>query len=176
MSNENLPLKGLKVVELATVVAAPTTARMLCAYGADVIKVETLYGDEMRRTGKTELTPYEDDKNPLFTIHNSNKRLVSINFKNADGKKALLQLIGRADVFITNVRQQSLCRNGLDYDTLKAMFPRLIYAHFSGFGPRGPVADNPGFDSTAFWLRSGPMVAGPWAPIALRCNHLRFCW
>lgn len=158
MSNENLPLKGLKVVELATVVAAPTTARMLCAYGADVIKVETLYGDEMRRTGKTELTPYEDDKNPLFTIHNSNKRLVSINFKNADGKKALLQLIGRADVFITNVRQQSLCRNGLDYDTLKAMFPRLIYAHFSGFGPRGPVADNPGFDSTAFWLRSGPMA------------------
>lgn len=156
--NKNLPLSGIKVVELATVVAAPTTSRMLCAYGADVVKVETLYGDEMRRAGKTELTPYEDYKNPLFTVHNSNKRLTSINFKDPEGKAALLKLIGDADVFITNVREASLKRNGLDYDTLCESFPQLIYAHFSGFGPKGPVASNPGFDSTGFWLRSGPMA------------------
>ena len=156
--NMNMPLAGVKVVELATVVAAPTTSRMLCAYGAEVVKVETLYGDEMRRAGKTELTPYEDYKNPLFTVHNSNKRLTSINFKDPEGKAALLKLIGEADVFITNVREASLRRSGLDYDTLRESFPQLIYAHFSGFGPKGPVASNPGFDSTGFWLRSGPMA------------------
>ena len=86
--NMNMPLAGVRVVELATVVAAPTTSRMLCAYGAEVVKVETLYGDEMRRAGKTELTPYEDYKNPLFTVHNSNKRLTSINFKDPEGKAA----------------------------------------------------------------------------------------
>ena len=155
---KNLPLSGITVVELATVVAAPTTSRMLCAYGADVIKVETLYGDEMRRAGKTEMTPYEDDKNPLFTVHNSNKKLTAINFKTPEGKEALLKLISEADVFITNVREASLKRSGLDYDSLKERFPSLIYAHFSGFGPKGPVAANPGFDSTAFWLRSGPMA------------------
>ncbi|HIT30262.1 MAG TPA: CoA transferase [Candidatus Scatomorpha stercoravium] len=154
----NMPLAGVRVVELATVVAAPTTSRMLCAYGAEVVKVETLYGDEMRRAGKTELTPYEDYKNPLFTVHNSNKRLTSINFKDPEGKAALLKLIGEADVFITNVREASLRRSGLDYDTLRESFPQLIYAHFSGFGPKGPVASNPGFDSTGFWLRSGPMA------------------
>lgn len=155
---KNLPLAGITVVELATVVAAPTTSRMLCAYGADVIKVETLYGDEMRRAGKTEMTPYEDDKNPLFTVHNSNKKLTAINFKTPEGKEALLKLISEADVFLTNVREASLKRSGLDYDSLKEQFPSLIYAHFSGFGPKGPAAANPGFDSTAFWLRSGPMA------------------
>ena len=155
---KNMPLAGIRVVELATVVAAPTTSRMLCAYGADVIKVETLYGDEMRRAGKTEMTPYEDDFNPLFTVHNSNKKLISINFKNDEGKEALLKLIGSADVFITNVREASLRRNGLDYDALSERFPSLVYAHFSGYGPKGPAAANPGFDSTAFWLRSGPMA------------------
>ena len=153
-----LPLEGIRVVELATVVAAPTASRMLCAYGAEVIKVEALYGDELRRAGKAEMCPCEDDKNPLFTIANSNKKLTSINFKSSAGKDALLKLIGRADVFITNVREASLKRNGLDYDSLKEQFPGLIYAHFSGFGPKGPSAGNPGFDRTAFWLRSGPMA------------------
>ena len=71
--NINLPLTGVKVVELSTVVAAPTTARMLCAYGAEVIKVETSYGDEHRTTGDFKQVPYEDDKNPIFTINNSNQ-------------------------------------------------------------------------------------------------------
>lgn len=153
-----LPLEGLRVVELATVVAAPTASRMLCAYGAEVIKVETLYGDELRRAGRSEMCPCEDDKNPLFTISNSSKKLTSINFKSKEGKEALLKLIGRADIFITNVREASLKRNGLDYESLKEQFPSLIYAHFSGYGPDGPAAGNPGFDRTAFWLRSGPMA------------------
>lgn len=158
-SNEkNLPLSGVKVVELATVVAAPTTARMLCAYGARVIKVETLGGDVMRLAGTHEMTPYEDDLNPLFTIHNSNKEFISINFKTEKGKKVLMDLILDADIFITNVREKSLVRNGLDYESIKKLHPGLIYAHFTGYGSRGPVAENPGFDITAFWLRSGPIA------------------
>ncbi|MEG1789919.1 MAG: CaiB/BaiF CoA-transferase family protein [Oscillospiraceae bacterium] len=156
--NKRLPLDGIKVVELATVVAAPTTSRMLAAYGAEVIKVETINGDPMRRAGVTEVAPYEDYKNPLFTVNNSNKRLISINIKSEEGKVALFKLIENADVFITNVREESLGRLGLDYETLKETCPELIYAHFSGYGNDGPVAKNPGFDSTAFWLRSGPLA------------------
>ena len=159
MKNENvrLPLEGIKVIELATVVAAPTAGRMLCAYGAEVIKVETAIGDEMRRAGEFELVVCEDYKNPLFTIQNSGKTLTSINLKTPEGKEAFLKLLSDADVFLTNVRAASLGRLGLDYETLHGLFPQLIYAHFSGFGPEGPAASKPGFDSTAFWLRTGPL-------------------
>lgn len=156
--NAAMPLQGVKVVELATVVAAPTTSRMLCAYGAEVIKVETMIGDEMRRAGEFEMVVCEDDKNPLFTIQNSGKKLTAINLKTAAGKEAFLRLLADADVFLTNVRLPSLGRLGLDYDTLHACYPSLIYAHFSGFGPKGPDAAKPGFDSTAFWLRNGPLA------------------
>ena len=155
-----LPLEGVKVVEMATVVAAPTTARMLCAYGAEVIKVETVSGDVMRLSGTHEFTPYEDDCNPLFTIHNSNKKFISVNIKTDEGKKVLLDLIRDSDVFITNVREKSLQRSGLDYESLCEVNPRLIYAHFKGYGDKGPSANDPGFDISAFWLRSGPL--GDW--------------
>lgn len=153
-----MPLDGLKVVELATVVAAPTAGRMLSAYGAEVIKVESLSGDDYRTAGNFERVVCEDYKNPLFTIQNSGKKLTSINLKHPDGKNAMLRLIEDADVFLTNVRVAGLERLGLDYETLHILFPSLVYAHFSGFGPKGPVASDPGFDSTAFWLRSGPMA------------------
>lgn len=153
-----MPLEGIKVVELATVVAAPTAGRMLSAYGAEVIKVESLTGDDYRVAGNFECVVCEDYKNPLFTIQNSGKKLVSIDLKQPEGKKAMLRLLDGADVFLTNVRTGGLQRLGLDYESLHARFPRLVYAHFSGFGPKGPVASNPGFDSTAFWLRSGPMA------------------
>ena len=155
---KKMPLEGIRVVELATVVAAPTASRVLCAFGAEVIKVETKIGDEMRRAGEFEMVVCEDDKNPLFTIQNSGKRLTSIDLKNPDGKAAMLKLLETADVFLTNVRLPSLGRLGLDYETLHAAYPGLVYAHFSGFGPKGPDAAKPGFDSTAFWLRSGPMA------------------
>lgn len=158
MAEVKMPLSGLKVVELATVVAAPTAGRMLCAYGADVIKVETKIGDEMRHAGEWEQVVCEMDKNPLFAIQNSGKKLTSIDLKSPGGKEAMLKLLDGADIFLTNVRLPSLARLGLDYDTLHARWPRLIYAHFSGFGIKGPDAAKPGFDSTAFWLRNGPLA------------------
>ena len=79
---KKMPLEGIRVVELATVVAAPTASRVLCAFGAEVIKVETKIGDEMRRAGEFEMVVCEDDKN-LFTIQNSGKRLTSIDRRTA---------------------------------------------------------------------------------------------
>lgn len=161
METKTLPLEGIKVVEMSTVVAGPTTARMLCSYGADVIKVEGLEGDVMRSGGLHEYTPCDDNLNPLFTIHNSGKKFIALNYKTEEGKKILLELINDADIFITNVREKSLVRNGLDYETLKKTNPSLIYAHFKGYGDKGPSANDPGFDISAFWMRSGPL--GDWA-------------
>ena len=160
MGNMTLPLEGVKVVEMSTVVAGPTTARMLCSYGADVIKIEGLDGDVMRTGGVHEYTPYDDDLNPLFTIHNSGKKFISLNYKTEEGMKILLDLIKDADIFVTNVREKSLVRNGLDYETVKKTNPGLIYAHFKGYGDKGPSANDPGFDISAFWMRSGPL--GDW--------------
>lgn len=153
-----LPLKGIRVLELATVIAAPTASRVLCAYGADVVKIEKLTGDEMRRAGITEQVICEDYKNPMFTVHNSNKKLISINLKTPEGLEIVSKLLEKTDVFITNVRMASLQRMKLDYDSLKEKFPKLIYAHFAGYGPKGPEAHLPGFDSTAFWMKSGPLA------------------
>ena len=92
-TDKMLPLEGIKVVELATVVAAPTAGRMLCAYGAEVIKVENLIGDDLRRAGEFERVVCEDYKNPIFTIQNSGKKLVALNLKSEEGKRAMLKLL-----------------------------------------------------------------------------------
>ena len=120
MEQKTLPLEGVKVVEMSTVVAAPTTARMLCAYGAEVVKVEGLDGDVMRVGGSHEFTPYTDDLNPLFTIHNSNKKFISLNYKTEEGKKILLDLINGTDIFVTNVREKSLAGRNLRTEHLPA--------------------------------------------------------
>lgn len=145
---------------MPTVVAAPTCARMLCAYGAEVIKVEALQGDVMRSGGVHEFVPYEDDLNPLFTIHNSNKKFLSLDLKKEKGKTILLDLLSHADVFITNIREQSLRRNGLDYETLKDMFPALIYAHFSGYGPKGRLPKTQGLTSRLFGFVPALLLIG----------------
>lgn len=157
--NRPLPLEGIKVVELATVVAAPTTARLLADYGADVIKIEIPGpGDSMRVLGDMHRMPISEDNNPMFDLFNTGKKLVSINLKSGEGKEVFFKLLSQADVFITNTRKQSLERMGIWYQQIKDLFPKLIYAHFSGFGLTGKDKDRPGYDSTAFWLKSG--VAG----------------
>jgi crotonobetainyl-CoA:carnitine CoA-transferase CaiB-like acyl-CoA transferase len=157
-SNYSLPLAGVRVLELSTVVAAPTTARMLASYGADVIKVEAPAGDNQRYVGTSFKVPTDDFVNPMFVIHNSNKRLISLNIKDDAGREAFLKLLGEADVFLTNVREASMHKMGLDYAAVKEIFPKLIYAQLYGYGPAGPAAGDPGFDSTAFWMRSGPQA------------------
>ena len=155
--NKKYPLEGIKVVDLSTIVAAPTAAELLCTFGAEVIKVESIEGDGQRFLTNFQ-TPTEDDCNPLYTVQNANKKHISINLKTPEGKETMMKLLEDADIFVTNVRHQGLVRLGLDYDTLSANDPSLIYAHFTGYGPIGPNKDDPGYDSTVFWLRGG-MVA-----------------
>ena len=152
---QNLPLSGVRVLELATVVAAPTVARIMATYGAKVIKIEAPNGDLLRPLGTAHQLPAEDGNNPLFDLFNSGKELAAINLKTKEGMELFHQLLAQSDVFITNVRMRSLEKMGLGYEDLKGRYPQLIYAHFSGFGLTGPDVDRPGIDSTAFWLRSG---------------------
>lgn len=159
MEKEKLPLHRLRVIELSTVVAAPVTARLLSDFGAEVIKVEVPpFGDLLRTTGAGYGLPAEDGNNPLFDQFNSGKKFISVNLKEPQGMEIFMSLLEKADIFLTNIRMPSLERMGLDYDTLKEKFPGLIYAHFSGFGLKGEESARPGFDMTAFWMRSGASV------------------
>ena len=119
------PLQGIKVVELATYVAAPVCGRMLADFGADVIKIEGFKGDPWRETAKA-CTFTGDEENPVFDIYNAGKKSIRMNIKTAEGKKLLEEMIAQADIFISNNRTASLKRNGLDYETLHAKYPRLI--------------------------------------------------
>ena len=83
------------------------------------------------------------------------KKFVALNLKDPDGKEALIKLIGSAEIFATNMRMGALTKLGFDYDSMKKLYPGLIYVHFTGYGYKGPDAAKPGFDSVAFWARSG---------------------
>lgn len=146
-------LEGLRVVELATYIAAPGAAGIMADWGADVIKVESPEGDPMRRFFDT--IGSDQDANPVFDLDNRGKRAVVLDIRSDLGREALKALVATADVFLTNVRPAALARAGLDFEALKAVNPRLIYASLTGYGLTGPDADKPGMDVAAFWSRAG---------------------
>jgi len=145
-------LEGLKVVEWSTWVAGPGCAGVMADWGADVIKVESAAGDATRAFFPDTA---ESPGNPVFTMENRGKRGVVLDTSKPEGRAALLRLMKAADVFITNVRPGSLKRARLDYDSVKAEAPQLIYANVTGYGLTGEMADAAAFDITAFWTRSG---------------------
>lgn len=155
MDNEKLMLKGVKVVELATFVAAPSCTKLMADWGADVIKVEALFGDAIRGMGGTFNAPMTDEENPMYELENGNKLGIAIDIKDEKGMEILFRLLENADVFVTNIREQSLAKSGLSYNQLKERFPKLIHAHILGYGEDGPLKDKPGFDYTAYFARGG---------------------
>lgn len=155
MSTGRKPLEGVKVIELATFIAAATTGRFLADLGADVIKIESAKGDPLRYTAPTEGRPLDMYENTTWELENGNKRCISLNMKDPEGKEAFFKLLEGADVLITNWRVQALQRAGLDYESLKEKFPKLVYAICTGYGEFGPDKDLPGFDFTAFFARGG---------------------
>lgn len=155
MDQQNLMLKGVKVVELATFVAAPSCTKLLADWGADVIKVEALFGDAIRGMGGTFNAPMTDEENPMYELENGNKKGIAIDIKEEKGMEVLFKLLEEADVFVTNIREQSLAKSGLSYHQLKERFPKLIHAHILGYGEEGPLKDKPGFDYTAYFARGG---------------------
>ena len=154
-------LKGVRVVDFTTHVAAPACTRIMADWGADVIKVEGAGGEAYRVFGASLGTPIDDNMNPLFQLENANKRDVGLNLKTPEGMEAMLKLIETADVFVTNVRMKSLEKLGLDYETLSVRFPKLVWGHVSGYGLYGDEAARPGFDIVAYWARGGMMCDMP---------------
>lgn len=137
------PLVGLKVIELAHIMAGPVCGQLLADMGADVIKVEKVPGgDDTRRM----VPPEIEGESAAFMILNRNKRGTAINLKTDTGKAVLRKMLDSADVVIENYRPGTMERLGLGYETLRHRNPGLIYCQITGFGLTGPYAERPGFD------------------------------
>lgn len=154
----NKPLAGVRVIDLTYFVAGPGTAKILADWGADVIKVEPSFGDPARKTGATMTMPIEDDNNPFYSLYNSNKRGLSINLKDPKGLELMEKLLASANAFVTSYRTGALKRLGLDYESMSQRHPHIVWGQINGFGDYGPAKDDPGFDTVAFWARSGAMI------------------
>ena len=153
------PLEGIKVVDLTTWMFGPACAATLGDWGADVIKIENPETGDVFRWFLTNIG-IDDSELPisLFGLDNRNKRGMAIDLKQPEGRDIVYKLIEDADIFISNIPTGALRRLEMNYSRLSATNPRLIYAHASGFGDKGPDANKPGFDATAFWARSGLMA------------------
>jgi crotonobetainyl-CoA:carnitine CoA-transferase CaiB-like acyl-CoA transferase len=136
------PLTGVRVIDITTIFMGPSATQMLGDLGADVIKVESPEGDVIRGIGPQG----KARMGPLFLAMNRNKRSIALDLKSPDGRAALLDLVRNADVLAYNVRPQAMARLGLDYATVTAVNPRLIYAGMFGFSQRGRYAASAAFD------------------------------
>ena len=140
------PLRGMRVLELAQIMAGPTCGMMLADMGADVIKVEKLPGGDDAR-GYRE--PRVNGVSAPFMMLNRNKRGIALNLKLPRGREVLLRMVRDADVLTENYRRGTLEKLGLGYDVLSAVNPGLIYGAVSGYGRTGPAGDKGGFDLIA---------------------------
>src|SRR6201991_2069197 len=152
MASDNI-FSGLKVVDLASFIAGPSAAVILSDFGADVVKVEPPTGDTWRIGHKIPPQPQASEAYP-FHLANRNKRGITLDLKSPAAQPVLERLVKWADVFIVNTPHPARKRLKLEYDDVAQWKPRLIYADVTGFGEKGPDADLPGFDITAYWARS----------------------
>lgn len=143
------PLAGLKVIELARILAGPWIGQTLADLGADVIKVESPQGDDTRRWGPPFVRDADGIERDAAYFHccNRGKRSVTADLRSAQGADFVRRLVAGADVFIENFKVGDLARYGLDYASLKAINPRLVYCSVSGFGQDGPYAKRAGYDA-----------------------------
>src|SRR5215831_8427555 len=153
MITDNI-FSGLKVVDLASFIAGPGAAVILSDFGADVIKVEPPKGEMWRMANKAPPQPLSKDAYQ-WHLNNRNKRGLALNLKSPDAGKILERLVKWADVLIVNTPHAARKRLKLEYDDIAQWNSRLIYADLTGYGEKGPDADLPGFDVTAYWSRSG---------------------
>lgn len=142
-------LSGIKVVELGIAIQGPAAGMYLAEHGAEVIKIETPVGEENRHHFGYGKSLPKAVPAPQFVANNRGKRLMTLDAKGELGREVLRRLIAKADVFLTNYRENALNRLGLGYEELHRLNPRLIYAIASGFGSKGPVADRAMLDPMA---------------------------
>jgi crotonobetainyl-CoA:carnitine CoA-transferase CaiB-like acyl-CoA transferase len=140
------PLAGIKVVELARILAGPWAGQTLADLGAEVVKVEAPEGDDTRRWGPPFIDRDGDRSAAYFYATNRGKSSVTCDFRTAEGQGMVRDLIADADVLIENFKVGGLAKYGLDYDSLRKVNPRLIYCSITGFGQTGPYAHRAGYD------------------------------
>ena len=153
MASDNI-FSGLKVVDLASFIAGPSAAVILSDFGAEVIKVEPPSGDFWRKANKLPPQPVAEDAYP-WHLANRNKLGITLDLKSPSAERVVERLVKWADVFIVNTPHPARKKLKLEYDDVAQWNSRLIYADLTGFGEKGPDADLPGFDITAYWARSG---------------------
>ena len=147
MTDRPAPLAGLKVVELARILAGPWAGQVLADLGADVVKVESAAGDDTRTWGPPFVTePDGSETAAYYHACNRGKRAVVADFTTPEGQRTVRDLVADADVLIENFKVGGLAKYGLDHASLAALNPRLIYCSITGFGQDGPYAHRPGYD------------------------------
>ncbi|MDP4023184.1 CoA transferase [Methylobacterium sp. NEAU 140] len=155
-SHRSGPLAGMRVIELAHIMAGPVCGLMLGDMGAEVIKVEKLDGDDTRRT----VPPALEGESAAYMMMNRGKRGISLDLKHPDGIAVLRRLLDGADALIENYRAGTMERLGLGYETLRQDYPGLVYCSLSGFGRSGPYRDRAGFDLVAQGMSGLMSVTG----------------
>jgi crotonobetainyl-CoA:carnitine CoA-transferase CaiB-like acyl-CoA transferase len=149
--------EGLKVLDCASFIAAPAAATVLSDFGAEVIKIEPPgTGDPYRNLPNLPGYPHSEH-NFAWLLESRNKKSLALDLSKPEGQAVLYRLVAEADVFITNFPPAVRGRLGMSYDHLVHLNDRLIYASFTGYGEKGAEANKPGFDSNAYWARSGLM-------------------
>ena len=156
MSNGQPPFAGLRVIDCASFIAAPAAATILSDFGADVIKIEPPEGDPYRELFRLQGFG-RDNRNYAWELDSRNKRSLAVDLKQPEGRSILHRLAAQADVFLTNLPLSARVRLGIDHTTICALNPRLVYGSFTAYGETGEEAEKTGFDSTAYWSRSGLM-------------------
>jgi len=145
---QHAPLEGIKVLELARILAGPWVGQTLADLGADVIKVESPGGDDTRTWGPPFVPSDrgEDGDSAYFHCCNRGKRSVVLDFRTEHGREAVRRLARQSDVLIENFKVGGLARYGLDYEQLRRINPGIVYCSITGFGQEGPYADRAGYD------------------------------
>lgn len=165
-------LAGIRILDLTTVMLGPYCTETLANMGADVIKLEPPQGDELRRVGKPKVSRR---MGPVHLTMNRGKRSIAWDIKTPEGRRDVLDLIATCDVLIHNLRQDAVDRAGLDYASVRAIRPDLVYVHCTGFGSDGPYAGRPAYDdiiqaisgATSLIPRVGDDPAPRFLPLAI---------
>lgn len=154
--NKDPLLKGLKVIDAASFIAGPSAATIMSDYGAEVIKIEPESGDSLRNLISNGRMP-EGPENYCWELTSRNKKSISLNLKDQEAHKILINLVKEADVFITNMPFPVRKKLNITVEDIRPHNPSLIYASLTGYGEVGPDADRTAYDSMAWWARSGLM-------------------
>jgi len=153
-------MKGVRVLEAAEFAMAPSAAAVLADWGADVIKIEHAQrGDATRNSSAWGVKPGDGNFTYLWEPFNRGKRVIGVDLSVPEGREILIELAKQADIFITNYLPAARRKLRFDVEDLRAVNPNLIYARGSAHGPKGPEAEDGGFDGLTYWMRSGASAA-----------------